>query len=209
MAAAVFAQDGAELQPFLGMKDQFELSLPAGWSVFDQGLVLTGKPAKTGLPVVFAAEPIDGSAMMSGNREAVVKVADQLAGVETGRIAGFMLDRLPARRGMSCSGFDRSAQRALLELVGRDPMFGPGRTVREAPRAEAMPLGGCQGLRLQGKGTTSGGDGKNLDVFAVSDGEVVYFFKLLNVDEHREKNLATLERVLATLRLTAAPAGGR
>jgi hypothetical protein len=197
------AQEVEYLQPYSGMKDQFELALPTGWSVFDQGMVLTGKPSKTG-PVVFCSEPIDVKAMMSGDRRALEKVADQLASVETGSLAGFMLDRLPAKKGMSCRGFDAKAQRLLLDLMGTDPMFGPGRTTREKPHAEPFVVGGCQGLRIKGKGTARTGDGKNLDLFAVSDGDVLFLFKLLNLDEHYPKNIGIFERIVSTLRLTGA-----
>jgi hypothetical protein len=62
---------------------------------------------------------------------------------------------------------------------------------------------------LRGKGTASTGDGKILDVFAISDGEVVFFFKLLNVDEHYPKNVGTFERIVLTVKLTAAPRSGK
>ncbi len=205
VATPVLAQEAGELEPYLGLKDQFELALPIGWSVFDQGAILSGKPGKTGPPVVFSSEPIDGKAMMSGDKDALEKVVRQLSHVEIGALAGFMMDRLPAKKGMSCTGFDVKAQKTILDLMGTDPMFGPKRTTREKPAAEILVVGGCQGLRIKGKGTASTGAGKNLDVFAVSDGEVLFLFKLLNLDEHYPKNLDTFERVMATLRMAAAP----
>jgi hypothetical protein len=209
VAIPVVAQEPVELQPYLGMKAQFEISLPAGWSVLDQGMVLTGKSSRTGLPIVFSAELIDGKAMMSGNKEMVLKVADQLADVEVGRIPGFVVERLPAKKGMSCSGFDSEAQKAVLSLLGRDQMFGLGRTIREKPHADQLVSGGCQGLRVRGKGAARTGDGKILDVFVVSDGEVVFFFKLLNLHEHYPKNVGTFERIVSTVKLNAAPKSGK
>lgn len=202
------AQEVGDLQQYSGMKDQFELALPKGWSVYDQGMVLSSKPSKTGLPVVFCSEPIDGKAMLSGDRRAVEKVADQLASVETGALAGFILDRLPAKQGMSCHGFDATAQKMLLDLMGTEPMFGPGRITRGKPHAEPLVIGGCQGLRIKGKGTARTGDGRSLDVFAVSDGETLFLFKLENLDEHYPKNIDTFERIMSTLRLTATPTAG-
>ena len=101
------------------MKDQFEIALPAGWSVYDQAPVVGAVPGKGGPPVVFSSEVIDGKAIASGDREALRKVLSQMSGVEVGSIPGFMLDRLPARKGMSCKGFDKSAEKQLLDLLGK------------------------------------------------------------------------------------------
>ncbi len=202
--APALAQHPEGFEPYLGMQDQFVLALPAGWSVFDQQQALTGKRTKTGPPVVFSAEAIDGEAMKSGERGALQRVLAQLAGVEVGRLDGFLLDRLPAGKGMSCGGFEGQARDRLLDLMGTDPMFGKQRTIREKPEAEPAVIGGCQGLRVKGKGTASTGAGKNLDVFAVSDGKVLYLFKLLNLDEHYPKNLGTFEAVMSTLTLATA-----
>ncbi len=97
VAVPALAEAPEGFQPFLGMKDQFELALPSGWSAFDQAAILTGKPGKTGPPVVFSSEPIDGQAMMSGDEQALQKVVGQLSSVEVGALAGFTLDRLPAK----------------------------------------------------------------------------------------------------------------
>jgi hypothetical protein len=204
VAMPVLAQEAQELHPYFAMKDQFTIALPVGWSVYDQGMALSRKSGKTGPPIVFCSEAIDGKAMTSGDEEALQKVIRQLSGVEIGAIAGFTLDRLPAKKGMSCEGFDAKAEKKLLDLMGTDPMFGPGRTIREKPHAEPVVIGGCQGLRLKGKGTASTGAGKNLDVFAVSDGEVLFLFKLLNLDEHYPQNLGTFERIVSTVKLAVA-----
>lgn len=209
VALPAVAQDAAELQPWSGLKGQFEIALPPGWSVFDQMTALGGKPGKTGPPIVFASRAIDGKAMMSGDQKALQKFVEQMSGVELGSIPGFILDRQPARKGMSCSGFDEKASRKILDLVGGDPMFGPGRTTREKPHAEPLNIGGCQGLRLKGKGTTMDGTGKNLDVFAPSDGEVLFLFELFNLDEHYPGNVATVEKIVSTVKLAAARVDAR
>jgi len=209
VATPLQAQQPEGFEPYLGMKDQFEISLPVGWSVYDQGAVLSGKPSKTGLPIVFSSELIDGEAMKSGGGQAVEKVLKQLSGVEVGAISGFSLERVPAKKGTSCNGFDKKAEKKLLALLGTDPMFGSGRTIREKPHAEPAAIGGCQGIRVRGKGTTSTGEGKMLDVFAVSDGEVLFLFVLRNLDENYPKIVGTFEKAISTLKLAAAPTGGK
>jgi hypothetical protein len=203
----VLAQQPEGFEPYLGMKDQFTLALPVGWSVYDQQEVLMGKRGKTGLPVVFSSEVIDGQAMKSGGQQALDKVLGQLTSVEIGLLESFTLDRLPAKKGMSCNGMDSKAQKQLLDLMGTDPMFGRRQTIRVKPHAEPAIIGGCQGLRVKGKGASSTGEGKVLDVFAVSDGEVLFLFKLLNLDEHYPKNLVTFEKVMSTLKMALASKG--
>lgn len=205
LVPAASAQQPTELEPYTGMKEQFEISLPAGWHVLDQLEAATGKRAKTGPTVIFSSEMIDGRAFTSNKQEELNKVIGQLAGVEVGRIPGFMLDRLSAKKGMSCAGFDAKGQKTLLDLLASEPMFGPGRTIREKPYAVPVAIGGCQGLRVKGKGTTSGGAGKNLDVFAVSNRDVLFLFKLLSTDEYYATVLVPFEKSLATLQLTGAP----
>ena len=204
VAPSALAEEAGDLQPYTGMKDQFEISLPAGWSVFDQGAAMGGKSAKTGLPIIFSSVSIDSKAMLSGDQQALRKVEEQMVGIELGGIPGFMLDRLPAQKGMSCSGFDSKAQKKVLDIVGKDPMFGKGRTIREKPHAETQTIGACQALRVRGKGTTAKGSGKNLDVFALSDGKVLFLFELFNLDEHYVKNVGTFEKIISTVKLAAA-----
>ncbi len=195
------AEEPEGFEPYQEMSDQFTLALPSGWSVYDQGKVLMGRKGKTGPPIIFSAEKIDGAAMLSGGEKALQKVMGQLVGVEIGEIPGFMLDRLEAKKGMSCEGFDKKAEKKLLKLVGTDPMFGKDRTTHEKPHADPASIGGCSGLRIKGKGETRDGDGKMLDIFAVSDGEVLYLFKLLNLEKNYSQNLETFEKIVSTLQL--------
>jgi hypothetical protein len=108
---------------------------------------------------------------------------------------------------MSCSGFDKNAEKQLLDLLGKDAMFGKGRTTREKPHADSIPLGGCQGLRVRGKGTAGTGAGKTLDIFAASDGKVLFLFMLLNLDEHYGKNVGVFEQIISTVKFPRASSG--
>ena len=60
LSGPLWAQAPAGFELYLGMKDQFEIALPAGWSVYDQGAVVGAVPGG-GPPVVFfSSEVIDG-----------------------------------------------------------------------------------------------------------------------------------------------------
>ena len=84
-------------------------------------------------------------------------------------------------------------------------MFGPGRKTHEKPQGQPVAVGGCQGIRFKGKGEASNGKEKILDVFAVSDGEVLYLFKLLNLAENHPKNVGLFEEIISTVEITRAP----
>jgi hypothetical protein len=161
-------------------------------------------PSKTGLPIVFSSETIDGRAMMSGEQDAARKVAQQFVGIESGQLPGFVLDRLDASYGMSCKGIDGRARKKLLELLASDPMFGGGRNAVKKLDVQPTLIGGCQGLRVKGKSEPRDGEATILDVFAVSDGEVLFLFKLQNLEGNYATNLGTFERALATLQLAVA-----
>jgi hypothetical protein len=62
---------------------------------------------------------------------------------------------------------------------------------------------------VRGKGTTSTGEGKMLDVFAVSDGEVLFLFVLRNQEEYYPKIIGAFETAISTLKLAAAPTGSK
>lgn len=194
-------------ETYEGLKEQFVLSLPVGWSVYNQVEALTGSPGETGT-VAFSAETLDSKAipeaMKSGDQERINKLMEQLARLEIGEAQGFFLERLTAKKGMSCSGFETKAEKKVLKLMGTDPMFGPDRTTHQEPQGEPVTIGGCQGLRFKGKGETRSGDPKIFDVFAFSDGKVLYLFQLLNIEEHYAVNVGIFEEVLSTLELAVS-----
>jgi hypothetical protein len=202
--AAAQAQEET-LQLYEGLKDHFVLSLPAGWTAINQLELLTKEPAPFG-PVIFSSQHIDFiAAPGSRDQGALEKLAHQLGAMERGEVPGIILDRLPAEKGMSCSGFDNRARKYLLRLAGADPMFGRGRQTREEPHADSVSLGGCEGLRIRGKGSARSGEGKILDTLAVSDGRVLFLFSLFNLDQYYDRNVSLFESILSTLRLAAAP----
>lgn len=187
---------------FDGMKDQFQLALPAGWSALDQGEMMTGKKEKTGMPVIFSAEAID--LKPTKDQEALTKMVDQITRLQEGVMPGFVLDRLAAKRGMTCEGFDEKAAKGLLKLMLTDPMFGSGQKTLEKPSASPAGTGGCAGLRVKGKAENAKGEVRVMDIFAVSDGDVLFLFKLVNLEKHHAVNVGQFETIMGTLEMLAA-----
>jgi len=186
------------LVPFEGLKEQFTISLPAGWTVYNQTEVLSGKPGPHGM-LFFSAEPV---------AKPGEKIADQAAlrRVDTGEIPSFFVDRHLAMKGMSCSKF--KADYEVATMVGNDPVFGGAmrRMLRPLPpKSKRVELAGCQGVKIEGRGHM--GPEKTewvIDVRAVSDGKTLYLFSLRNTATNYSKNLETFERALATLKLSSS-----
>lgn len=66
------------------------------------------------------------------------------------------------------------------------------------PHTSLIELGGCQALKLEGRGREW-----ILDVRAVSDGKTLYLFSLRNRADNFARNRGVYEAALATLRLSS------
>lgn len=195
LAGAAAAQEQAPEagRLFDGLKDQFTIVLPKGWTVYDvdhETAAFTEKPNPYGL-VLFLAESALGPGEKVFNRDnpqAVLRVI-------RGDVPSFYVERLQAGKGMSCSRLTRSAKSEIALMVGKNPVFG-------APRTSEIEIAGCQGLKVEGSG-----QGWRLEVRAVSDGKTLYLFSLRNSADNFARNLGAYETALATLQLASGPAG--
>lgn len=228
LAGAAAVQEAGSL--FDGLKDQFTIVLPEGWSVYDLEAALTGKPGLYGI-VFFSAEPVmvPGEKManpdfLEASREVFLSEGFQKA--ERGDVPSFFVDRHPAGKGMSCSRLTKSARSQIELMVRNDPAIGgPGRGqlaqfnlmagidpplgglerqmifLPKSPRRSLIRLAGCQALKLEGKGK-DGSEKWRRDVRAVSDGKTLYLFSLRSTADNFARNLGAYEAALATLRLS-------
>ena len=207
-AQAVRAEDQTpSVHIYDGLKEQFTIALPEGWTVYDQTAALTGKPSTTGM-VFFTAEPL----LAPGQKVIPLSGAEALAKVERGDVPAFFVDRGPATRGMSCSKLTRRAESQVEELVSRDEIFRQtrGLLLLARPKVSQIELAGCQALKITGSAPL--GPEKtpwSLDVRAVSDGKIMYLFHIRTTDDNFLKNLLVFEAALATLHFPsqAAPPG--
>jgi hypothetical protein len=195
LSASVIFPDAPDGYPvFDGLKDQFTIALPAGWSAYDQTQALGGKAGLRGT-IVFSAE------RLTKEGETLADPA-VMARADTGDLPSFFVDRKSAAKGMTCAKFTKSAAYNLGVLLTEDPIFGALRRRFSATPIHHDPIsvGGCRGYHYKG-------EGKNgswiLDVRAVSDGKTLYLFSLRNTAENFGKNLGTFEKAMETLRLAA------
>jgi len=179
--------------PYDGLKDQFTIALPEGWSAYNQNQALSGRSGSSGM-VFFTAQAIT----KEGEKTADPNLLSQ---VDTGAIPSFFVDRQPAVKGMSCAKFTKTASYDLGVKITKDPIFGAARSYFAATpiHHDDVSIGGCQGVHYKGEGKK--GEWV-LDVRAVSDGRVLYLFSLRNKAENFAKNVDTYEKAIGTVQIT-------
>lgn len=184
-----------------GIREQLAITLPEGWSVYDQTEALSGKPSALGM-VIFSAQPL-------ANPGAATADVQKLARVDTGELPSFFVDRKKADKGMKCEKLSTSAIYSIGTTLNQDRSVATaGRRLfgaAQAPDHTGVELGGCRGVRfLLEANKKDPAKHRVLDVRAVSDGKTLYLFSLRNKGAHYATNLETFERAIASVRFLAA-----
>ena len=184
-----------------GIRDQFVIALPDGWSVYDQNEALSGKPSTVGM-VFFSTQPVTKPGAATADVELLAKV-------DSGELASFFVERVPADKGMSCDKLSKSAIYDIGTKLNQDPavstasrrLFGGG----IAPGHTDIELGGCRGVRFVIEAHKND-PAKHwiADVRAVSDGKVLYLFSLRNKGNHYAKNIETFDSAMKSVRFKLA-----
>lgn len=170
------APDGFETYDALA--SQFTLFLPAGWT------------ARHETSVEVEGRRLWGRTVFS----------EPEAPVET----KITLDRREALAGMRCSGFTKSADRALVTWFEEDPLLASARDVLEAPTGEPFPLGDCIARRLRARVHDADGSEMLLDARAVSDDRTLFLFILRSRPQARARALELFDRVVASFQPAVA-----
>lgn len=178
-----------------GIYDQITISLPNGWSVYDQVQALTGKSDPLGV-VIFSAEPVTQPGGTTAD-------AAQLAKVDSGEIRSFFVQRLQASKGMRCAKLSRTDIYNIGTRINEDPAIATvGRRLFggvEPPHTD-MDVGSCHGVRfvLEANKDDPAKYWK-IDVRAVSDGKVLYLFSLRHRGTYFADNFAFFEQAMRTV----------
>ena len=125
-----------------------------------------------------------------------------LESIDSGETPSLLVDRHKSQRGISCSGIDDKARKRLLDVYETSAMGKSGHLLGTS-EVKAMPVGGCQGLRVMLRSRDPDGTETHTLVYAVSDGETAYDFFLRNRKEFFEKNLPIFEKAVSTLKIAA------
>lgn len=185
------------------INNQFTITLRDGWSVYDQTEAVSGSPSPFGMVIL-------SSAALTAAGETTADPA-LLAKVDTGELPSFFVERHPADKGMSCSKLSKSVIYRIGTNIVQQEIFGTTRKLVGAtpPDHTEIDLGGCKGVRFEAHARKKDPE-KHwvVDLRAVSDGEVLYFFSLRNKAAHYDENRAAFDEALATVRLLKANPGG-
>jgi hypothetical protein len=184
-----------------GIQNQLDITLPDGWSVYDQNEALSGKPSAVGM-VIFSAQPLKTAGAATAD-------AELLAKADSGELASFFVERVPAKKGMECDKLSKTVIYDIGITLNRDPsvstagrrLFGSG----IAPGHTDIELGGCHGVRFV-IDAHKDDPAKHaiVDVRAVSDGKMLYLFSLRNKANHYAKNVETFEKAMTSVRFKLA-----
>jgi len=175
------------------VSNQFVFAIPDGWYVHDQNAAI-GRPGPYGVVILSEVNLRRLSSAMPGS-DLAARVADVSAGVGSGSVPSFLVDRQAARTGMTCDGFSDDERQNLL----RDFTALAGAAPREPPDVETVRVGGCEGLRFRVRYGGSSGSNWTFLAYAVSDGNVLYDFFVRNEDQYFDNNLPPLEKAVSTL----------
>ena len=180
---------------YRGPEDQFVINLPQGWTIYDQNKAVYGQSSPFGMLIISSAnlERMDLNSQL-----------ESMAKMDIGELPSLLVDRLPAKKNMTCLGFSAGAKRKVLELLKGDVMFSKGAKILKKLKADIVLVGGCKGLRIRGETQVSNGNQWVLDVHAVSDGKVLYLFYLRSLKKYYVKNLRIYEKMISTVKLKLA-----
>jgi hypothetical protein len=185
--------------PASGIEGQFTITLPDGWSAYDQNRAVFKKESPYGI-VVFSAQPVTKPGEATAD-------AALLAQVDRGDIPSFFVDRSAAGKGAKCEQLSKTEIYNIGTSLNQDPRAGGARRMFGggiAPKHTDTSIGGCKGVKFFIESNKDNPE-KHwiIDVRAVSDGKVRYLFSLRNRGENYPKNLDTYEKALETLRFVA------
>jgi hypothetical protein len=188
--------------PYDGQKNEFTIALPKGWVAQDQSQTLGKGNSQFNLILFHPSYPnLTGQDAKSLEMMAM----KQLTGIDSGEIPSFFVQRVPAKNGMSCTGFSEKAEKDVFKMITGDPILDKKAAILEAPRSEPVSVAGCKGIRVYGTGQPARENApQTLDVYAASDGKVLYLFTLRNQADYYKKNAEVFQKSMATAKLAAA-----
>lgn len=187
------AQETASVESTVA--SQFAITLPQGWSIYDQSAAVLHRTDGTGI-LIFSAVPVTKPGETGAD-------ADLLSKIDTGESRSFFVERQHAVKNATCSNLPKPAVYGVATTIAQDPL------IRRAfytppPRSTDIELGGCHGVRFLVDAKKD--DPENhwiIDVRMVSDGKFQYLFTLRNKANYYEQSLPTFDSALASIRFTS------
>lgn len=178
---------------YQGLKDEFLIDIPAGWSAYDQGKMVGNKLGSPFNLVIFSPVNI-----------AEMEIKDQLKAVGmagTGELPSFIMNRLEPIKKTYCSSLIKKGKKKILKMIKKGAKSIKGAKIIEKFKVDSVSIGSCQGLRVRGKIKHSNGNIEIYDILAITDSKVLYFFLLRQQEKYYEENLPVYEKAISSIRL--------
>jgi len=180
--------------------EQFTITLPEGWTVYDQNAA-HGQPGLLGV-IVFAPVDLAQVSRMKNDKATEAQARQALVAVDSGRIPSFFVERYAAGPGSGCAeGLPPAERERVLQDLRRTARGPQGDWVLDVEEVAEAPMAGCAGLRVRLGARLPAGGGFDFLSYIVSDGQVNYDFTLRARRGFFEKNLPVFEQAVGSLKL--------
>lgn len=188
------------VSPYEGNRNQFTVDIPDGWHVVDQSPY-----SDTGV-VAFYSKPLEAKYDKDPvvNQQRQQAMMDLLDDMVSGAVPSFFMDRYKADKGMSCEGFDARSQKKKVKIFVKSDALGRGSKVVGKPDVSTTEFGGCKGLKVLILADAVDGQSMQMLVYSAAVDGLTYDFVLMTESTYFAQNLPWFERVIASVRLTAA-----
>ena len=172
---------------------RFTLAIPEGWSHFLHSSVYVDNFLKAGL-LIFSPKRLAFGEDPAGDGPTVAEV-------QSGRALAFSAHLSAAVKGMRCDGFSDTAEGRLRDELRRAVSIEADPISQISKPLMPFSLGGCQGIRAEGRARSSEGRDFLWNLCAVSDGETLFIFVLRSDEEHYDDRRELFEIALESFRL--------
>lgn len=190
-AISVVSQEPARFDLYEGYHEQFIIWLPEGWITASDDSKFESDLRTSIGKIVFGPKTIEIK-----NAKAEEEIIEKYT---TGELPSFSVQRFPLKFDTYCDSFPKAAQRNVLKMVYKDPMFDRKNKHLERFRADTVSTGECVGIRIRGRTQQPDGIIWVMDAYAFADDEILYLFTLKNVAEYYEINSSLFEQFISTL----------
>lgn len=209
LVSTVVAQTATDLhtiqyKTYQGNRDQFTVEVPQGWQVIDQSPY-----SNTGI-IAFYSQPIETTidrdpVIAQQQHQALIALLNDMT---SGRLPTFFAERYEAGKGMACNGFDARAEKKKVKTFTGAAALGRKPKIVGEPEVVAVDFGGCRGLKVTFSAKIEHGQTMKMQVYTAAVDGLTYDFALFTEEQYFEQNLPWFERMIGTVRLTAAAQAG-
>jgi len=185
-------------EPFEGLEHLLSVAVPREWSLEHRSAVVQDGRVHEG--VLYFHEPFDSPDTRSDPESEALDSKRRRDGIGRGEIRAIRLERRHADRGMKRDGFSEEAVDRFVGEMLRDRNQLGTLATSSPPRTRIVTVDGLTGVRVRGEGTDPAGTARYVESVAISDGAMLYVFRMVGPVDRRESDSRLLDTVLDTVR---------